>query len=161
MKKIFLLTLIIIGLFLFNYKKEDVSLVFNENEYNNNYDFDYFYITSNKINLTTNNLLKYFNENDEFKIIGLYPKLDKIYNINVKNQLNYFGFNSLENNRSNLIDFTNNYVLKLKDNNYIEEANLVYFEGVKIDKVLVYASYNSIYSHNLKYNKFDYKVKDF
>ena len=38
MKKILLLTLIIIGLFLFNYKKEDVSLVFNENEYNNNYD---------------------------------------------------------------------------------------------------------------------------
>lgn len=161
MKKIFLLILIIIGLFLFKYKKEDVSLVFNENEYNNNYDFDYFYITSNKINLTTNNLLKYFNENDEFKIIGLYPNLSNFYNINVKNQLNYFSFNSLENIRSNIIDFTNNYVLKLKDNNYIEEANLVYFEGVKIDKLLVYASYNSIYSHNLKYNKFDYKVKEF
>lgn len=146
--------------FFYSYNNEKTKLAFNENEYINNYDNDYFYISSKEIILNTNNLLNYFNDQN-IKIIGLYPNLNKIYDENLKSKLNYYSFNPLYDNRANVIDFTNNYVILLKNNNYIEQANMVYFDGINIDKILVYAPYNSIYLHDLDYKIFDYKVKEF
>lgn len=161
MKKFYLLAFAILLVFLFYSKEElNTSLVFNENEYIDNYDNDYFYVSSKKITLNTNNLNNYFNDSD-IKIIGLYPNLDKIYDENLKKKLNYFSYSSLYDNQTNINNFTNKYVSILKNNNYMDEANLVYFEGINIDKVLIYAPYNSIYLHDLNYNTFDYKVKEF
>lgn len=161
MKKIFLLAFSIILVLLF-YSKIDrqTSLVFNEFEYIDNYDHEYFYVSSKNITLNTNNLNNYFNDSD-IKIIGVYPNLDKFYDENLKKKLNYFSFSSLYDNRTNINNFTNKYVSVLKNNNYIDEANLVYFDGINIDKVLIYAPYNSIYLHDLNYNNFDYKVKEY
>lgn len=161
MKKIFLLAFSIVLVLLF-YSKIDrqTSLVFNEFEYIDNYDHEYFYVSSKNITLNTNNLNNYFNDSD-IKIIGVYPNLDKFYDENLKKKLNYFSFSSLYDNRTNINNFTNKYVSVLKNNNYIDEANLVYFDGINIDKVLIYAPYNSIYLHDLNYNNFDYKVKEY
>ncbi len=161
MKKIFLLVFMLTLVFIFYSKAEDsTSLVFNENEYIDNYDYEYFYVDSKEIKLNTNNLNDYFSDKD-IKIMGIYPNLEKIYNDSLKKRLSYYSFSPLYNNKININNFTNNYVSLLKNNNYIEEANMVYFDGINIDKVLVYASYNSIYLHDLNYNNFNYKVKEF
>ena len=161
MKKLSLLVFTILLIFvIYSNKQIETELVFNENEYINNYDNDYFYISSKDIILNTNNLLDYFNDAN-IKIMGLYPNLDKIYDEDLKFKLNYYSFNPLYDNRTNINSFTNSYVSLLKNNNYIDEANMVYFDGININKILVYAPYNSIYLHNLDYKIFDYNVKEF
>lgn len=161
MKKIFLLVFTFVLVFIFYSNNiEKTSLVFNEIDYINNYDNEYFYITSKKIQLNTNNLNNYFNDSD-IKIMGIYPNTNKIYDKNIKQKINYYSFSSLYSNRVNINNFTNKYVSVLKNNNYIDEANLVYFDGINIDKVLVYAPYNSIYLHNSNYGIFEYEIKEF
>ncbi len=161
MKKIFLLVFTFVLVFIFYSNNiEKTSLVFNETDYINNYDNEYFYITSKKIQLNTNNLNNYFNDSD-IKIMGIYPNTNKIYDKNIKQKINYYSFSSLYSNRVNINNFTNKYVSVLKNNNYIDEANLVYFDGINIDKVLVYAPYNSIYLHNSNYGIFEYEIKEF
>ena len=161
MKKIFLLVFTFVLVFIFYSNNiEKTSLVFNESDYINNYDNEYFYITSKKIQLNTNNLNNYFNDPD-IKIMGIYPNTNKIYDKNIKQKINYYSFSSLYSNRVNINNFTNKYVSVLKNNNYIDEANLVYFDGINIDKVLVYAPYNSIYLHNSNYGVFEYDIKEF
>lgn len=161
MKKIILLvfSLFLVFVFYSNYQ-EKTLLTFNEDEYINNYDYDYFYVTSKDIQINTNNLNDYFSDYD-IKVMGIYPNLDKIYDNNLKNKLSYYSFSQLYNTNININNFVNKYVSLLKNNSYIEEANMVYFDGIDIDKALIYASYNSIYEHNLKYHDFDYKVKEF
>ena len=161
MKKIFLLVFTFVLVFIFySNNVEKTLLVFNETDYINNYDNEYFYITSKKIQLNTNNLNNYFNDSD-IKIMGIYPNTSKIYDKNIKQKINYYSFSSLYSNRVNINNFTNKYVSVLKNNNYIDEANLVYFDGINIDKVLVYAPYNSIYLHNSNYGIFEYEIKEF
>lgn len=161
MKKIFLLVFTFVLVFIFYSNNiEKTSLVFNETDYINNYDNEYFYITSKKIQLNTNNLNNYFTDSD-IKIMGIYPNTNKIYDKNIKQKIDYYSFSSLYSNRVNINNFTNKYVSVLKNNNYIDEANLVYFDGINIDKVLVYAPYNSIYLHNSNYGVFEYDIKEF
>ncbi len=161
MKKIFLLVFTFILVFIFYSNNiEKTSLAFNESDYMNNYDNEYFYITSRKIQLNTNNLNNYFNDPD-IKIMGIYPNINKIFDENIKQKINYYSFSSLYSNKANINNFTNKYVSVLKNNNYIDEANLVYFDGINIDKVLVYAPYNSIYLHNSNYGVFEYDIKEF
>ncbi len=161
MKKIFLLVFTFVLVFIFYSNNiEKTSLVFNESDYINNYDNEYFYITSKKIQLNTNNLNNYFTDSD-IKIMGIYPNTNKIYDKNIKQKIDYYSFSSLYSNRVNINNFTNKYVSVLKNNNYIDEANLVYFDGINIDKVLVYAPYNSIYLHNSNYGVFEYDIKEF
>lgn len=161
MKKFFLLVFTFVLVFIFYSNNiEKTSLVFNESDYINNYDNEYFYITSKKIQLNTNNLNNYFTDSD-IKIMGIYPNTNKIYDKNIKQKIDYYSFSSLYSNRVNINNFTNKYVSVLKNNNYIDEANLVYFDGINIDKVLVYAPYNSIYLHNSNYGVFEYDIKEF
>lgn len=161
MKKIVLLAFSLFLVFVFySNSQEKTSLVFNEEEYIDNYDHEYFYVTSKDIQLNTNNLNDYFS-NYDIRVMGIYPNLDKIYDNNLKNRLGYYSFSQLYNTNINVNNFTNRYVGLLKNNNYIEEANMVYFDGINIDKILIYSSYNSIYQHNLKYHDFDYQVKEF
>lgn len=161
MKKFFLLVFMLTLVVIFYSKTEyNASLVFNENEYIDNYDSDYFYIISKDIKLNTNNLNDYFSD-DDIRIMGIYPNLEKIYNDDLKKKLGYYSFSSLYNNKININNFINNYVKLLKNNSYIDEANMVYFDGINIDKVLVYTTYNSIYLHDSNYHGFNYKVKEF
>ena len=161
MKKILLILFSIFLIYIFSSNTNiNTEPVFNEQDYIENYDHDYFYVTSSKIDLNTNNIEDYFNDYD-IKIIGLFPKLNKIYDEKLEKKLNYYSFNNLYDNRTYINNFTNNYVGLLKNNNYIDMANLVYFNGIDIDKILIYTSYNSIYRHDLNYKLFNYKVREF
>lgn len=161
MKKIiFLLFLVALTLIFYSSNSNDSIPVFNDTDYIDNYDHDYFYVSSKKVNLNSNNLEFYFDKND-IKIVGIYPTLDKIFEDSIKKKLNYYSFSYLYNNRANINNFTNNYVSILKNNNYIDLANTVYFDGINIEKVLIYTSYNQLYLHDLEFGVFDYKIKDF
>ena len=138
--------LVLLSFSIFINSKTSIKLVFNEMEDKNiNLDnsYDYFYVKDKENNLNSSNLLKILSM-DDIKIIGIYPNLKKINDSKVKEKLQYYNFSLINSNSINLNKFINNYVSILKNNNYIEQANLVYFDGIQIDKVLVYTSYNSI-----------------
>ena len=138
--------LVLLSFSIFINSKTSIKLVFNEMEDKNiNLDnsYDYFYVKDKENNLNSSNLLKILSM-DDIKIIGIYPNLKKINDSKVKEKLQYYNFSLINSDSINLNKFINNYVSILKNNNYIEQANLVYFDGIQIDKVLVYTSYNSI-----------------
>lgn len=145
-KRLIFLMLVLLSFSIFINSKTSIKLVFNEMEDKNiNLDnsYDYFYVKDKESNLNSSNLLKILSM-DDIKIIGIYPNLKKINDSKVKEKLQYYNFSLINSNSINLNKFINNYVSILKNNNYIEQANLVYFDGIQIDKVLVYTSYNSI-----------------
>lgn len=145
-KRLIFLMLVLLSFSIFINSKTSIKLVFNEMEDKNiNLDnsYDYFYVKDKENNLNSSNLLKILSM-DDIKIIGIYPNLKKINDSKVKEKLQYYNFSLINSNSINLNKFINNYVSILKNNNYIEQANLVYFDGIQIDKVLVYTSYNSI-----------------
>ena len=88
------------------------------------------------------NILNYINE--EIKIIAIYPKTKLTSYV-------YTFTNST--NQNNLILFTNEYRNLLRNNNYNKEANLISFNGIEIDKIIVSTTANNI-ERLLKTNKF-------
>ena len=136
MKKLLLVIFLIINIFFINYKVENIDLkvvAINDNTYK-------LYKLNTK--LTTKNILNYINE--EIKIIAIYPKTKLASYV-------YTFTNST--NQNNLILFTNEYRNLLRNNNYNKEANLISFNGIEIDKIIVSTTANNI-ERLLKTNKF-------
>ena len=136
MKKLLLVIFLIINIFFINYKVENIDLkvvAINDNTYK-------LYKLNTK--LTTKNILNYINE--EIKIIAIYPKTKLTSYV-------YTFTNST--NQNNLILFTNEYRNLLRNNNYNKEANLISFNGIEIDKIIVSTTANNI-ERLLKTNKF-------
>ena len=136
MKKLLLVIFLIINIFFINYKVENTDLKvvsINDNTYK-------LYKLNTK--LTTKNILNYINE--EIKIIAIYPKTKLASYV-------YTFTNST--NQNNLILFTNEYRNLLRNNNYNKEANLISFNGIEIDKIIVSTTANNI-ERLLKTNKF-------
>lgn len=136
MKKLLLVIFLIINIFFINYKVENTDLkvvAINDNTYK-------LYKLNTK--LTTKNILNYINE--EIKIIAIYPKTKLTSYV-------YTFTNST--NQNNLILFTNEYRNLLRNNNYNKESNLISFNGIEIDKIIVSTTANNI-ERLLKTNKF-------
>lgn len=136
MKKLLLVIFLIINIFFINYKVENTDLkvvAINDNTYK-------LYKLNTK--LMTKNILNYINE--EIKIIAIYPKTKLTSYV-------YTFTNST--NQNNLILFTNEYRNLLRNNNYNKEANLISFNGIEIDKIIVSTTANNI-ERLLKTNKF-------
>ena len=136
MKKLLLVIFLIINIFFINYKVENTDLkvvAINDNTYK-------LYKLNTK--LTTKNILNYINE--EIKIIAIYPKTKLTSYV-------YTFTNST--NQNNLILFTNEYRNLLRNNNYNKDANLISFNGIEIDKIIVSTTANNI-ERLLKTNKF-------
>lgn len=136
MKKLLLVIFLIINIFFINYKVENIDLkvvAINDNTYK-------LYKLNTK--LTTKNILNYINE--EVKIIAIYPKTKLA---------NYVYTFTNSTNQNNLILFTNEYRNLLRKNNYNKEANLISFNGIEIDKIIVSTTSNNI-ERLLKTNKF-------
>lgn len=136
MKKLLLVIFLIINIFFINYKVENTDLkvvAINDNTYK-------LYKLNTK--LTTKNILNYINE--EIKIIAIYPKTKLA---------NYVYTFTNSTNQNNLILFTNEYRNLLRSNNYNKEANLISFNGIEINKIIVSTTANNI-ERLLKTNKF-------
>lgn len=127
MKKIILLLLILINLFLLNITKETtktISLAVSENV------FDIYKL---KTVLSTKNVLDYMN--NKTKIIAIFPKVKSNYHNDVKSY--YYTF-TLATNQSNIHLFVNEYRNLLNKYNYVKDANLINFNGVNIDRIVLY-----------------------
>ena len=126
MKKIMVLILLILFCIIcLSNKKDNISLVFNENDYNYKiYDLDL-----SKDNITTNNLDSYF-------VIGIKPNINPIYKkiINIKE----YDFDTTETIDNNIDSFNEIYINLLKENNLNSEIDNYYYHGLKIDEITLY-----------------------
>lgn len=142
MKKLIPIALIILLIII---KKPTTKEVFNEIE--DEYTYSYFYIKKDNLNSTDlNELLK----DELIQLIGIYPKIEKSWDTNLKEKIEYYSCSPIISKKENINRFINNYIQQLKNNNYIEEANKIFYEGIKIEKILIYAPNVSVI--NLKNN---------
>ena len=129
MKKIFLVTIILITLILFT-NKEDVMVVNNELDSN-----EMETILINIPGLNTNNFSNYFDGSIE--IIGIYPKVNMLYKERIGNM--YYQFNK-NNIKQDITSFIKYYRSVLEKNNFNNDLILINYNGISIEIVKVYIS---------------------
>lgn len=133
MKKYFILIVILILLIINNNKIEQTQMVFDYNEED--------MITVNILipNLNTKNFSSYFD--DHIEIVGVYPKINMIYKNKVGNIFYSFNKSSI---KENINSFTKYYKNILKKNNFVSDLVLSDYNGIDIEKVRAYISYESL-----------------
>ena len=134
-QKVLNLSIILIIFSLFFIIPEEKNIpTFNEIEDNNVYKL--YEITFD--DLTTKNFSDYFNE--ELKILTIYPYINPIYKNSVPKLYSYtFTDNNIT---KNIKKFTEYYIDNIA--NYYNEKDNFLINGIKIDKVKVYTTYNTI-----------------
>lgn len=132
MKKTLFLVFVIFNLYVMGQRKEitESTYVINDNI------FDIYKLSTN---LNTKNILNYITE--EIDIIAIFPKIKNNYNSELKKYVYSF---TLTTNQNNINLFTNQYRNLLIENNYYREANLISFDGIYIDKIIIYTNPNSV-----------------
>lgn len=145
MKRLIFVTIIIVCFFLFINDSEETRLVSQE-DIDDSYQL--YYLSFN--NLTTKNFSKYFD--DSFKIIGIYPKINPLYDYKIKEYLKYYPF-KFNTNTKNINDFMNLY---LEQMNLYKEKEKYLINGIPIKIVKVYASTINIYKLMDKYTEIKY-----
>ena len=141
MKKYLFIILILFLLIIKIQNKEKIEETFNEiTKDENTHEFFYIKIKEGFNSKEINTIL-----NENIKIIAIYPNLDKMIDKKLKEKLEYYSCSPIISNKENINRFINNYIQTLKNNNYNEEANKIYNEGIKVKKILIYTSYNLIY----------------
>lgn len=133
MKKYFILIVMIVLLIISSNKQNQIQMVF---EYN-----DEDMLTANIVipNLNTKNFSNYFDDYTE--ILGIYPKINMLY----KNKIGklFYSFNQ-STVKENLLSFTKYYKNILKKNNYNNDLILTDYNGVSIEKVKVFLTYDKL-----------------
>lgn len=112
-------------------KKEKLETVFYEES------MSYYELDVSKCNVTTNNIL---DKVDGAIIKKLYPYIDKSYNSILKYDLDYYEIKNIK----DLDEFINYYkklLQKLGKNNLIYVTN---FNGVPIEKIIVFDKFSKI-----------------
>lgn len=149
MRKIFvLLIIIIVCVFcrLIIIKSDRVMPTFNENV--NNYDV--YILDLSKENINTSNIMNYF---DNIKIIEIYPYINPIYKKLIN--LSSYSFNTILSNKKNISLFINEYLTQIENNSLKEEIVIYKVNGIKINKIKVYASSKDI---NYLINNYNIKI---
>ena len=129
MKKIILLTILLITLTLLT-NKEKVIIV--NSELDNNEMMNILLIIPG---LNTNNFTNYFDGSIE--VIGIYPKVSVLYKERIGNM--YYQFNK-NNIKQDILHFTKYYKSILEKNKFNNDLILITYSGIVIDKVSVYIS---------------------
>lgn len=91
--------------------------------------------------LNTNNFKKYFNEN--IKIIGIYPKVNVLYKNKLGNLYYSFSKNTID---ENIKGFKKYYKNILEKNNFKNDLILYEYNGISIEKVKIFLSYEELNS---------------
>ena len=140
MRKIFFLLIIIIIIVcvfcrLIIIKSDRVMPTFNENV--NNYDV--YILDLSKENINTSNIMNYF---DNIKIIEIYPYINPIYKKLIN--LSSYSFNTILSNKKNISLFINDYLTQIENNSLKDEMVKYKVNGIKVNKIKVYASSKEI-----------------
>lgn len=133
MKKCFILVVILFLIIVCNNSSEQTEMVF---EYNKD---DMLTVNIIIPGLSTKNFEKYFDEYME--IIGIYPKINLIYKNKVGNIFYSFNRNNI---KEDLLSFTKYYKSILKKNNFNSDLILSDYNGINIEKVRVYLTYEKL-----------------
>lgn len=102
--------------------------------------------------LNTNNFKNYFT--NEIKIIGIYPKVNAIYKNKVGNLYYSFSKNTID---ENIISFKKYYKSILEKNNFKNDLILLDYNGISLEKVKVFLSYEELAKILDKCNKCFYE----
>ena len=149
MRKI-IIFIIIILVFLFSFliitNGEETTMVFNEQD--NSYDV--YLLDISKENINTNNIFNYF---EDCKILEIIPYVNPIYKKVIN--INSYSFNTILSNKKNISLFINEYLNKLDEYHLKEEIINYRINGIKINKIKVYASN---YSMNNLINNYNIRI---
>lgn len=153
MKK-YIILIIVMLLFIIFYNNKQKT-VFTFEEINNNDNSYYIYcLDVNDINITTKNLLTYFDNN----IIGIKASLNTIYESKFNDLYYEFDNNSYS---DNLIKYENIIKNKLFNNGYKIDSYKINVEGVKIKEVYLYSNLSKIKEFKNKYKNINYKLVNY
>ncbi len=151
-KIIILLFLFLLMNILLTFKSEKDIPAFNYIDSREN-DYDIYVLSFP--NLNTFNIINYFNDFD-IQILGIYPKINPLYENKVKNKLKYYSFEKgdLSNNVNR---FTEYYLSILSNLGLNGEKEKIYLNGIKILKVKVYASNQELSRFMKRYSNMTYR----
>lgn len=129
MKKIFKLLFIVFMLAILS-NKEETMLVNNEIE-----DDEMVTVLLTVPGLNTNNFTNYFD--DSIEIVGIYPKVNLLYKKKIGDM--YYAFNG-SSVKQNINNFSKHYKNVLKKNSFNEDLTRINYNGISIEKVIVYVN---------------------
>ena len=115
-------------------KSDNVISTFKEDN-----SYDVYILDISKENINTFNLLDYF---DNVKILEIYPYINPIYKKLIN--LSSYSFNTSLSNKKNISLFTREYLRKLDNNSLKEELVKYKLNGIKINRIKIYATTSNI-----------------
>ncbi len=133
MKKFLILVVFLFLIIVCNNSPEQTQMVFDYNEEE--------MLTANILipGLNTKNFEDYFD--DYVEIIGVYPKINLVYKNKIGNIFYTFNQNNM---KDNLSSFTKYYKNILRKNNFMSDLVLSDYNGINIEKVRVFLTYQKL-----------------
>lgn len=133
MKKFLILVVFLFLIIVCNNGSEQTQMVFEYDEEE--------MLTANILipGLNTKNFENYFN--DYVEIIGVYPKINLVYKNKIGNIFYTFNQNNMKDDLSSLTKYYKNI---LRKNNFISDLVLSDYNGVNIEKVRVFLTYQKL-----------------
>lgn len=133
--------------------KTNPTINYLENNVDDIEQYGNFELLLSDIKITTNNFNDYFKN---YKIISITPYLNPIFKSKLKTDLTYnFKNIKLNNNLNNFIAF---YEKQIRNSGYTQNIEMIYYQGIKIDKVVIFTNLKNIYELTEKYPKIKYNV---
>jgi len=141
--------IVILTIFILNtYNKNNIEPVFNED----GYEYSMYILEFSNQNISTNNIEEIF---ENMKIIWVEPLINLVYKDKLNYKLYYFEDIST---KENIKRFKNNFITKLQNNNYKNDAINYQILGIKINRMKVYSNEQDIINldiEGLKYKKIE------
>ncbi|MDD2518569.1 MAG: hypothetical protein PHI05_02820 [Bacilli bacterium] len=119
-------------------QKKDLKPVFDEinSKYENEYKI--YNLTVKDISITSRNINKYFSGTN-IKVLGVYPKINYLYEKKLSSKLNYYQFKETTINK-NIKKFEESYKKILDQNGFKDEINKIELNGINLIKIKIYCS---------------------
>lgn len=133
---ILVLIIVLNILIVFNQKKEALP-VFAEEDFRDN-DYAIYNLIVDDVNITTRNINQYF-QNMDIKILGIYPKINDLYQSKLSHKIGYYSFKKAVVNQ-NTVELELILKKMLKDYGFNGEIEKIEINGVEISKIKIYAS---------------------
>lgn len=119
-------------------QKKDIKPVFEEVNSTSENEYDIYNLTIKDISITSRNINKYFSGTN-IKVLGVYPKINYLYEKRLSSKLNYYQFKETTINK-NIKKFEESYKKILDQNGFKNEINKIELNGINLIKIKIYGS---------------------